>query len=68
MNVSQCNGGTVMQGRYETSKHLAVAGVISGGDITTEAAVTKMMFVLGQHANKADIVRMLSEPVRGEMS
>src|SRR5690606_14059490 len=44
LNVSQVNGGRVIQGRYQTSKDLKRMGVLSGGDITTEAAITKMMF------------------------
>ena len=48
-NVSQCNGGRVQQGKYKASQTLKEAGILSGEDITMEAAVTKMMHVLGHH-------------------
>ena len=66
-NVSQCSGGEVIQGRYETSKKLNEMGVISGGDITTEAAVTKLMFLLGNEKNIAEVKRKLAIPMNGEM-
>jgi L-asparaginase len=65
-NVSQCIGGTVDQGQYLTSKGLTEAGVVSGGNITTEAAVTKMMFVLANV--KKDHAKVLTESLRGEMN
>jgi L-asparaginase len=68
LNVSQCNGGRVIQGRYQTSKDLLRIGVLSGGDITTEAAVTKMMFLLGNESSDAEIRRKLVKPIAGEMS
>lgn len=49
VNVSQCPGGRVLQGRYETSKRLQQIGVISGADMTTEAAVAKLMLLLGEY-------------------
>lgn len=67
-NVSQCNGGTVMHGRYETSRHLQDIGVLSGGDITSEAAITKMMFLLANKDSMSDVRRYLVRSVRGEMS
>ncbi len=48
LNISQCMGGMVMQGRYETSRDLEDIGVIGGADMTTEAAVTKLMLLLGE--------------------
>jgi L-asparaginase len=68
LNVSQCNGGTVMQGRYETSKSLSQIGVVSGADITTEAAITKLMFLLGNEAMPGQARRDMGRAIRGEMT
>jgi L-asparaginase len=68
LNVSQCNGGRVIQGRYQTSKDLKRIGILSGGDITTEAAITKMMFLLANEKDDAAIRRKLITPLVGEMS
>jgi L-asparaginase len=68
LNVSQCPGGTVVQGRYQTSKHLKNSGVIGGGDLSTEAALAKMMFVLGNEPFKQDPAKYLQMDLRGEMT
>lgn len=68
LNVSQCIGGSVIQGRYETSKKLTEIGVISGLDITTEAAVAKMMHLLGNEKSIEQVKKKLSIPIRGEMT
>ena len=49
LNVTQCHGGTVEMGLYETSREMLNAGVISGKDITSEASVTKLMHLLGRY-------------------
>jgi len=67
-NVSQCNGGRVAQGKYQTSQYLQEIGVVSGADITTEAAITKLMFVLGQSKDIQLIKKMLKHSIAGEMS
>lgn len=66
-NVSQCSGGEVIQGQYETSKRLSEIGVISGGDITTEAAITKLMFLLANENSIDKVKEKLKIPIIGEM-
>jgi L-asparaginase len=68
LNVSQCPGGRVTQGRYETSKQLDSIGVISGNDITTEAAIIKMMHLLANETLLTAIKAKLSTSMRGEMT
>ncbi len=68
LNVSQCIGGSVLQGKYETSRKLLEIGVLSGYDITTEAALTKMMFLLGNQESHQGLKKMLTKPLRGEMT
>ncbi|MEO1049428.1 MAG: asparaginase [Bacteroidota bacterium] len=68
LNVSQCMGGQVVQGKYETSQHLEKIGVLSGWDITTESAVTKMMHLLGSEQNNEIVKQRIVKPICGEMS
>jgi L-asparaginase len=67
VNISQCPGGMVIQGKYETSKALEELGVISGGDMTTEAAITKLMVVLGNYEVE-EAKRKISESIAGEIA
>ena len=68
LNVTQCNAGSVEMGRYKTSEALLKAGVISGFDITTEAAISKMMFLLGRENNNESIISALKTPICGEIT
>jgi L-asparaginase len=68
LNVSQCSGGEVRQGDYATGKGLQKVGVISGRDMTTEAAICKLMFLLGNESDVDDIKNLLQKDLRGEMA
>lgn len=68
VNVTQCNSGHVDMGKYQTGLELFKAGVISGYDITTEAAITKLMYLLGQGCTYDEIVKHMNTSLRGEIS
>jgi L-asparaginase len=67
LNVSQCDGGRVLQGHYHTSSKLKEIGVVSGSDMTTEAAISKMMFLLGQETEPERVKYRLENNICGEM-
>jgi L-asparaginase len=68
LNVTQCNAGKVEQGKYATSAAFKKIGVIGGADITSEAAVAKLMFVLGSSSSKKEIEKSLKTDLRGEIT
>jgi len=68
LNISQCKVGTVELGRYETSRELKEMGVVSGYDMTFEAAVTKLMFLLGNFKSNKKIAEYLETDLRGELT
>ena len=67
VNVTQCAGGSIILGHYETSSGLKNLGVIDGKDITTETAVAKMMYLLGENLTKDQFRRYFELPLRGEI-
>ncbi len=67
VNVSQCDNGMVDPHRYKTGSALYGAGVISGHDLTSEAAITKLMFLFGQNYDVEEVKRTMETPLVGEM-
>lgn len=67
LNISQCPGGMVIQGKYQTSIELQQLGVIGGADMTTEAAVTKLMLLLGEY-DAETAKSLLAHSIAGELT
>lgn len=68
VNVTQCIGGSVIQGRYHTSVHLKKIGVWSAKDMTTEAAIAKLMYLLTKNLTNREFKKYFKKSLRGEIS
>lgn len=65
--VTQCVGGSIILGHYETSVDLKRIGVIDGKDITTESAIAKLMYLLGENIGDKEFKNVFEKPLRGEL-
>lgn len=68
INVTQCHAGSVDMDAYATGIALKRVGVVSGYDITTEAAITKLFFLMGQYISNKDVIREFTCDISGEIS
>lgn len=68
LNITQCHGGSVEMGLYETSREMLKSGVLSGRDITSEASVTKIMHLLGRFSDREKIISSINESLAGEIT
>lgn len=68
VNLTQCMSGKVNMGGYATGNALALAGVISGGDLTVEATLTKLHFLLSQDLTTEQVRQQMQVNLRGELT
>lgn len=68
VNVTQCSTGSVKMSLYETGRQLLDAGIISGRDMTVEAALTKLMFLFGQGLSPDEVRAAMGCDIAGEIS
>ena len=68
VNITQCQQGTVEMGLYTTGNQLHYAGVVSGHDMTVEAAVTKLMCLFAQNLPSEQVRKLMEQPLAGELT
>jgi L-asparaginase len=68
VNITQCLAGKVDMTKYENGQKLLEAGVMNGYDLTTEAGLTKLMFLLGMGIENNEIASNLNKSLRGEIT
>jgi L-asparaginase len=68
VNCTQCLRGAVHPEAYETGSALSRAGVVSGLDMTVEAALAKLFFLLGSEASPEAVRQRMEEDLCGELS
>lgn len=68
VNVTQCVNGGVHTNRYVSGDVLAATGVVSGHDLTFEAAITKMMYLFGMGLSTKEVRRRMAVPIAGELT
>lgn len=68
LNITQCVTGRVDHGKYAASELFSSLGVISGSDLTTESATTKMMYVLGLNLSTEERKKLLEKDICGEIT
>ena len=68
VDISQCQQGSVELGMYETSKKLQQIGIVSGYDMTFEAAITKLMYLMGQDLSRMEVMELMARSLRGELT
>ena len=68
VNITQCSTGSVKMSLYETGRQLLESGIISGRDSTVEAALTKLMFLLGQELDAEEIRNAMNQSLAGEIT
>lgn len=67
-NVTQCHAGSVDMDKYDNGLQLKKAGVIGGNDITFEAAVAKLMFLLGKNLPFEQLKEEVKKSISGEIT